>query len=533
MAVISTALEVGCPAIDTARIPTFAPLRRRPAPRTALSALHPTPQLPRRAQWRSEAGPRHRAAAAADDDPPSPSPALPSLDSLDAEIFNIAVPTLVTLAADPLAALVSVAWVGHLGAAELAGVGVALSVYGAFTKLFNVPLLAVITSATASALGRGDGAGSRRLGAAVTAALALAAGVGLLQAALLGSVGVSGLAAWGAGPATALHAPAAHYLSVRALGAPATVLFLALQGAFRGLGDTRYPLYATVVANAVNVGLEPLFIFTFGWGVRGAAAAVVASQLIAVAGLGWALGRRLDLGRPEPGALGEAWAYLKPTGLLTLRSLAITATFSVATGLAARTDAAHAAAHQIAFQLWLSSSLLADALAVAAQALVARSLAAGTAAGRAVAAAVGRRVVTLSLGLGVALAGGLTAGATLFPLARLFSSDPAVLAALEGLMPAVVALQPLNALAFTMDGLLYGVNGFGYAAAAMAAAAGPAVGLMAAGAAAAGGDPVKLLAAVWAGLGAVMVGRFVGIWVPYARRAPPFDVLAAGEGEGR
>ena len=62
-------------------------------------------------------------------------------------------------------------------------------------------------------------------------------------------------------------------------------------------------------------------------------------------------------------------------GLLVLRTGAITATFALATAMAARSDVSHAAGHQICLQLWLASSLLADALAVAAQTLVARLLA--------------------------------------------------------------------------------------------------------------------------------------------------------------
>lgn len=66
-------------------------------------------------------------------------------------------------------------------------------------------------------------------------------------------------------------------------------------------------------------------------------------------------------------------------GLLALRTVAITATFALATAMAARSDVAHAASHQICLQMWLASSLLADALAVAAQTLVARLLAGGRA----------------------------------------------------------------------------------------------------------------------------------------------------------
>lgn len=39
--------------------------------------------------------------------------------------------------------------------------------------------------------------------------------------------------------------PALRYLTLRALGAPAVLLSLAMQGVFRGFKDTRTPLYAT------------------------------------------------------------------------------------------------------------------------------------------------------------------------------------------------------------------------------------------------------------------------------------------------
>lgn len=39
--------------------------------------------------------------------------------------------------------------------------------------------------------------------------------------------------------------PACEYLTLRALGAPAVLLSLAMQGVFRGIRDTETPLYAT------------------------------------------------------------------------------------------------------------------------------------------------------------------------------------------------------------------------------------------------------------------------------------------------
>ena len=52
-----------------------------------------------------------------------------------------------------------------------------------------------------------------------------------------------------------------------------------MQGIFRGLGDTRLPLASTLVCTVSNVILVPVFMFKLGWGVRGAAAATVLSEV--------------------------------------------------------------------------------------------------------------------------------------------------------------------------------------------------------------------------------------------------------------
>jgi len=42
-----------------------------------------------------------------------------------------------------------------------------------------------------------------------------------------------------------MRQPASQYLMLRAIGAPAVVVALAIQGVFRGFKDTKTPLYAT------------------------------------------------------------------------------------------------------------------------------------------------------------------------------------------------------------------------------------------------------------------------------------------------
>jgi putative MATE family efflux protein len=48
---------------------------------------------------------------------------------------------------------------------------------------------------------------------------------------------------------------------------------------FRVQGDTLTPFKAIALANAINIALDPLFIFTFGWGISGAAIATWVSRI--------------------------------------------------------------------------------------------------------------------------------------------------------------------------------------------------------------------------------------------------------------
>ena len=59
----------------------------------------------------------------------------------------------------------------------------------------------------------------------------------------------------------------------------ATISYNMCAGILRSLGDSRTPLRAIIVSSVMNITLNSVFIFICGWGVRGAAAATVISQL--------------------------------------------------------------------------------------------------------------------------------------------------------------------------------------------------------------------------------------------------------------
>lgn len=93
-----------------------------------------------------------------------------------------------------------------------------------------------------------------------------------------------------------------------------------------------------------------------------------------------------------------------------------------------------------------------------------------------------------------------------------------------------VLTQPVNALAFLADGILYGVGGFAYAALAMVLACIPAAAAMLAGSRLAASSAAAMdgqLQAVWVGLAVLMSLRFFTIWLPLQLRRWPFDRLPA------
>lgn len=58
---------------------------------------------------------------------------------------------------------------------------------------------------------------------------------------------------------------------------------------FRCQGDTTTPLKYFAIANGINLVLDPIFIFTFGWGITGAAAATMLGRVIGTVYLIWKL----------------------------------------------------------------------------------------------------------------------------------------------------------------------------------------------------------------------------------------------------
>ncbi|CAA6663662.1 unnamed protein product [Spirodela intermedia] len=379
------------------------------------------------------------------------------------ELLILAAPAILGQAIDPLAQLMETAYIGRLGPVELASAGVSVSIFNIISKLFNVPLLSITTSFVAEDISKSS---DRKLVPerlpSVSSALVMAVGIGTVEALALFWASGPFLSMMGISPASSMRTPAQHFLRLRALGAPANVVSLAIQGVFRGFKDTQTPLFCVGVGNISAAMLFPVLMYTLRLGVSGAALATVASQYIATFLLVWRLSRRAVLLPPKILEL-DFRGYIKSGGLLLGRTLSVLFTMTLATSMAARQGSMAMAAHQICLQVWLAVSLLSDALALSAQALIASSFAK-----RDYERVKGIANYVLKVGVLAGIALAVILGASFGSMAKVFTTDIEVQRIVATVCWYFVsASQPINALAFIFDGLHFGVSDFSYSALSM------------------------------------------------------------------
>ena len=375
----------------------------------------------------------------------------------DREIVALAVPAFGALIAEPLFLMVDTAIVGHLGTAQLAGLGIASALLVTAVSIF-VFLAYATTAAVARRVGAGDLQAAIRQGMDGIW-LALLLGAAVIAVVLPTAPALVEL--FGASDTAAPYATT--YLRISALGIPAMLVVLAATGVLRGLQDTKTPLYVAIagfVANGVlNVGL----VYGADLGIAGSAWGTVIAQygMAAVYLLVVVRGARKHGASLRPDAAGIR-ACAQAGAPLLVRTLSLRAILMIATAVAARLGDADVAAHQIILSLWSLLAFALDAIAIAGQAIIGRYLGAGDAQGAREAC---RRMVEWGIAVGVVLGGLVIVSRPLF--LPLFTSDSVVHdTALPALL--MVALsQPICGIVFVLDGVLMGAGDGPYLAWAM------------------------------------------------------------------
>jgi MATE family multidrug resistance protein len=371
------------------------------------------------------------------------------------EVLRLAYPVVLAQMSTTAMGVVDSAMVGRLGATPLAAVGFGSIWLWTFLTIFYGTANGVQTFVS-----QADGAGTpQRCGAwawqacyavvpaAAVAMLLIAVGMGPLLALL--------------GPSEELQSTTMAYILPRLPGEVAMAAGMALSSFFRGVGDTRTPLYTTLVANVVNAVLDYGLIFgRLGlpeWGVAGAGAATSAGSWIATVLLYVAFRRRSVSRRYETRPVRADRVAIRRflrVGLPIGGQWCIEmSAFALFTTLVARMGDASMAASQ-AFVMLLSMSFMqAHGIEIAASTLVGRYVGAGNPE-----AAV--RSLRSSLQLGAILASAIAVAFLAIPelLMRIFTDDPAIVALGKPLLALGALFQLFDAAAIITEGALRGAG---------------------------------------------------------------------------
>ena len=205
------------------------------------------------------------------------SPLVIGTDPIGRLLWRFALPAIIAMTASSLYNIVDSIFIGH-GVGPLAISGLALTfplmnLAAAFGSLVGVGASTLVSVK----LGQRDYEGANRILGNV---LVLNVVLGLLFTAVFWVLLDPILYFFGASDVTIVYAR--DYMRVILIGNVVTHMYLGLNSVLRSSGFPKMAMYATLLSVVINVILNPLFIFTFKWGIAGSAWATVISQVISL-----------------------------------------------------------------------------------------------------------------------------------------------------------------------------------------------------------------------------------------------------------
>jgi putative MATE family efflux protein len=379
-------------------------------------------------------------------------------------IWKLALPAMLGGIVEPILSLTDLAVVGNIGNAgfassnenlsAVAAVGIAGSLISALVWIF-----AQMKSAISAVVSQAYGSFRMRIMASlIPQMIYFNAIVGVMV--MLGTFYTSAwvfenlLSASGA-----ILEDATAYFNIRVLGFPLTLITFSIFGVFRGVQNTWWAMVISIVGGSVNILLD--FIFVLGWwnltepmGVEGAAWASFIAQIIMFALTIYFLLYRSKIRlihtlRMSPEFLG----LLLIAGNLVLRTIVLNIALMLTHKYANIYGTVQAATHAVMLNLWLFSAFFLDAFATSANAMGGKFLGAKNK------AAMQRnlnRHLGLSLVVSIVLAGLLLIFHS--QVMGLLIDNVDVWEMYPLILPLFALCLPINALAFTLDGVFKGMG---------------------------------------------------------------------------
>ncbi len=217
-------------------------------------------------------------------------------------LFKMGMPAVAAQIINLLYNIVDRMYIGHIkdvGDIALTGVGLSIPVvillaaFASFVGGGGAPLASI-------ALGQGNREKAEKI---VANSVTLLAVFSLLLFAVFYAVKKPLLYATGASDNTFPYADA--YLSIYLLGTPFVLITVGLNSYISAQGKSGIAMLTTLIGAVINIALDPVFIFAFNMGVKGAALATVISQACSsIWIIGFLMGKKASLGLTP--------AFLKP-----------------------------------------------------------------------------------------------------------------------------------------------------------------------------------------------------------------------------
>jgi multidrug resistance protein, MATE family len=375
-------------------------------------------------------------------------------------IFLFSLPTIFATILEPLAGMVDTALIGNFNTRLLAELALAATLMTSFTWIFNFLIHAPLQT-VASAIGKTGGFISHKeevqLKVRVSLIICFAVGVISLGILIFGKSLLYQLM----GVSNELLQGVDEYFVIRLVGHPFTLLFQSCLSLLRAFGKVNEGFVYILASTILNILLSYTFIYHFDLGIAGAAWGTVISQVLGFLLAFMTLNKCASL-KWLDWKKGFTWApeYLtfgKKSLNIFLRSFFLTSAFFLATKLSAKLDLASISAHQIMTQFWLTLAALMDGLSVSASVYCARFSESGN---KESLRSFIAKIVRLSIIIGLFFSLLFFLGKGFFM--ELYTKDPEVIFVLASLWLIMILVQPLNALTFILDGIMFGLGRFAY-----------------------------------------------------------------------
>ena len=199
-------------------------------------------------------------------------------DNIGKLLFNYATPAIIAMASSSLYHLIDSAFVGHgVGGEAIAGMAITMPIMNigaAFGAMVGVGAGARISLR----LGEGNKAAAEKT---LCNAVILNIIIGFTIMATMLTFLDDILVLFSGGKASAeTLAYAKDFMQIILLGNVTMHLYLGMNDMIRSSGNPRKSMAIMLTSVAVNLALNPLFIFVFHWGIKGSAAATVIAQFV-------------------------------------------------------------------------------------------------------------------------------------------------------------------------------------------------------------------------------------------------------------